>query len=334
MADPKFTEIKYRGPGSQDFIEVAVDAGMDVSGIQIVVYHPNGNVRSTNGIGDYDATMFGQDVYSLDAAVHKNGAVALVLDGVVLDFVSFDNVVSPTTGPAAGMSSTQIGSTGNNQNQSMQLDGNGNWVAGPLNEGTIPCFLVGTKIATRAGEIPVEDLRPGDHVMVRDGGFAPVRWIGRYTANARGEAFEKAAPIKIPRGALGRGQPSRDLYVSPNHRIWMRDASFEMLFESREVLIPAKQLVGWNGITQVGYVPQPEYFHFLFDRHQIVLSDGLLTESFHPGEVSLDQFQHEARDELLQVFPDLMDVATSGKTARRCLKSYEAQLALNAKSAA
>ncbi|KPA20260.1 hypothetical protein shim_32490 [Shimia sp. SK013] len=334
MADPNFTEIKYRGAGSQDFIEIAVDAGMDVSGIQVVIYHANGNVRSTNGIGTYDDTMFGLDVYSLDAAVHKNGAVALVVDGVVVSFVSFDNSVTPSSGPAAGMTSTQIGSTGNSQNQSVQLDQNGNWVTGPLNEGTIPCFLAGTKIATRRGEVSVEDLRPGDHVMVRDGGFAPIRWIGSYTTEARGPAFEKAAPIKIPRGAMGKGQPSRDLYVSPNHRIWMRDASFEMLFDSREVLIPAMQLVGWNGITQVSYVPKPEYFHFLFDQHQIVLSDGLLTESFHPGEVTLDQFQHEARDELLRMFPDLMQVATGGKTARRCLKSYEAPLALEAKSVA
>jgi hypothetical protein len=334
MADPKFTEIKYRGGASDDFIEVSVDAGMDVSGVQIAVYHPNGNIRSTSGIGSFEDTMFGQDIYSLGTGVHKNGAVALVVDGVVIDFVSFDSVVTANAGPAAGTSSTQTGSTGNNQNQSVQRDEDGNWITGPLSEGTIPCFLAGTKIATRRGEVAVEDLRPGDHVMVRDGGFAPIRWIGRYTANARGAGFDKAAPIKIPRGAMGKGQPSRDLYVSPNHRIWMRDASFEMLFEAREVLVPAKQLIGWNGITQVSYVPQPEYFHFLCDAHQIVMSDGLLTESFHPAEVTLDQFEHEARDEILRMFPDLMQVATGGKTARRCLKGYETQLAMNARSVA
>ncbi|MCP4819824.1 MAG: Hint domain-containing protein, partial [Shimia sp.] len=195
-------------------------------------------------------------------------------------------------------------------------------------------ILRGTKIATRNGEHPVEELRPGDHVMVRDGGFAPVRWIGSYTAGARGDAFERAAPVKIPRGALGKRQPNRDLYVSPNHRVWMRDASYEMLFDTREVLIPAKQLVGWRGITQVSYVPQPEYFHFLFDRHQVVLTDGVLSESFHPGEMALDQFENEARDDLLRMFPDLLQVAAEGKTARPCLTPHETPLALAAKSVA
>ena len=335
MADPYFTEIKYRGPANDDFIEVAVDEGIDVSNIQIVVYHPNGNLRSTNSIGTYEDTMAGRDVYSLaGVGVHKDGAIALVVDGVVIDFVSFDSVVSPTTGPAAGLTSTQIGSTGNDQNASVQLDDNGGWTTGGLNEGTIPCFLAGTMIATKRGEVPVEDLRPGDMVVVRDGGFAPIRWIGSVRANARGEAFQQNAPVCIPRGAMGRNMPARDLYVSPNHRIWMRDAAFEMFFAEREVLIPAKHLVGWKGIKQVSYVPEPEYFHLLFDSHQIIMSDGMLTESFHPGEVTIDQFEHEARDELLRLFPELINLASYGDTARRCLKSFEVPLALEAKSAA
>ncbi|PSL16573.1 Hint domain-containing protein [Shimia abyssi] len=335
MAEPRFTEIKYRGPGNQDFIEIAVPAGMDTSNIQVVVYNQNtGTIRSVNGIGDYQDTQFGQDVYSLSAPVHKDGAVALVVDGVVTEFVSFDSIVTAVGGPADGMQSDQIGSTGNNQNQSVQLDENGNWVSAGLNEGTIPCFLHGTKIATKRGEVAVEDLRPGDMVVVRDGGFAPIRWIGSYRANARGAGFEKSAPVRIPQGSMGRGVPARDLYVSPNHRIWMRDASFEVLFEEREVLIPAKQLVGWKGIEQVSYVPEPEYFHILFDKHQIILSDGLQTESFHPGELTIDQFEHEARDELMRMFPDLLDLAAYGETARRCLKSHEAKLAVASSTAA
>ncbi len=334
MATPNLTEIKYRGGAADDFIEVSIDAGADVSGISIVVYHPNGSVRSTNGIGSYQNTIAGNDVYSLGAGVHKNGAVALIQDGVVLEFVSFDSAVTAVNGPTAGMTSNQIGSTGNNTNQSVQLDENGDWVVGPINEGTIPCFLAGTLIATKRGEVAVEDLRPGDMAVVRDGGLAPIRWIGSVRTNAREGWFEQNAPIRIPKGSMGRNMPARDLYVSPNHRIWMRDASFEVVFTEREVLIPAKHLVGWNGVEQVNYVPEPEYFHLLFDSHQIIMSDGMLTESFHPGEVTLDQFEHEARDELLRLFPELIELASFGDTARRCLKSYEVPLALQVKSAA
>ncbi|MEQ9692664.1 Hint domain-containing protein [Shimia sp. SDUM112013] len=334
MPTPEITEIKYRGAASDDFIEVSIAQGTDVSTIQIVVYHPNGNIRSTDGIGVYQDTMFGKDVYTLSTGVHKNGAVALVQDGILIDFVSFDSVVTPATGPAAGVSSTQIGSTGNNQNESVQLDGDGSWTTGPINEGSIPCFLSGTLIATKRGEVAVENLRPGDRVVVRDGGFAPIRWIGSFTADARGANFEANAPVCIPRSAMGRGVPARDLYISPNHRIFMQDASYEVFFSDREVLIPAKHLIGWKGIRQVSYVPQPEYFHILLDQHAIILSDGLLTESFHPAGETFDQFEHETRDEILRMFPELLSLASNGDTARRCLKRFEVPLALSAKSAA
>lgn len=334
MATPQFTEIKYRGNATDDFIEVSIAEGDDVSGIQIVVYHPNGTVRSTNGIGTYEDTMFGKDVYSLSTGVHKNGAVALVQDGVVIDFVSFDNIITASGGAADGLTSVQIGSTGNNQNASVHIDDSGDWTTGPINEGTIPCFLSGTKIATKRGEVPVEDLTPGDMVVTRDGGFSPIRWIGSFRADARGANFENNAPICIPRNAMGRGVPARDLHISPNHRVWMNEPSYEMFFNEREVLIPAKHLVGWKGIKQVRYVPEPEYFHILLDKHQIIMSDGMLTESFHPADATFDQFDHETRDEMLRMFPELINLVSTGDTARRCLKRYEVPLALKAKSAA
>lgn len=199
---------------------------------------------------------------------------------------------------------------------------------------SIPCFLAGTLIATKRGEVAVEDLRPADMVVVRDGGFAPIRWIGSVRLDARGAWQDCHAPICIPRGAMGRNMPARDLYVSPDHRIWMRDAAFETHFAQREVLIPARHLVGWKGIKQVSYVPEPLYFHLLFDRHQILLSDGMLTESLDPGRLDLDQFDHQARDEMRRLFPDLLGLAGDSATARKCLTEDEAPLALGPRSAA
>ena len=334
MPDPYISEIKYRGGAATDFVEVAVDQGTDTSGIQLVIYHANGNVRSTNGLGAVESTTFGQDVFTVETGVHRNGAVALVQDGVVLSFVSFDNTVTANAGPAAGLTSISIGSTGTNQSQSLTSGDGNSYTTGPISEGTIPCFLHGTRIAMRDGERRVEDLKPGDRVMVRDGGFAPIRWIGRVTVSARGRNHTKNAPVRIPKGAFERGVPARDLYVSPNHRIWMNDPAFELHFANREVLVPAKHLIGWMGIGQVDYVPEPKYFHILFDQHQIVISDGLPTESFHPGEVTFDQFESESRDELLRLFPDLEALARQSSTARFCLKSHEVPLALVVKSAA
>jgi hypothetical protein len=188
-------------------------------------------------------------------------------------------------------------------------------------------------ICTREGEVPVEALKPGAQIVVRDGGYDTLRWVGRTQVQATGAELKQNAPIRIPKGTFGRGTPVRDLYVSPNHRIWMNDPSFEFYFAEREVLIPAKHLVGWKGISQVSYVPRPEYFHLLFDQHQIVISDGLQTESFHPSALTTGQFQHETRDELLRLFPAFIDLAETSETARHCLRGYEVPVALMALAA-
>lgn len=326
LADPYLSEIKYRGGPSEDFIEVAVDAGTSVAGLLVHVYNPNGTLRSVNSVSTYSGTIAGKDVYLIQTGIHKNGAVALSQDGTLLSFVSFDNVVTarPGTGPAAGQDSVQIGSTGNNQNASLATNGDGNYGVQTPDAGVIPCFLRGTRIACHTGLKCVEDLEPGDLVRNHRGDWVPLRWVGAVEVSARGGAID-LVPVKIARGALGKDQPLRDMWVSPNHRILMTDPQYELYFDGSEVLIPAKHLVGWNGISFDQTVPRIVYYHLLFDEHQVILSEGLYSESLHPASAVLDGMQQTALDEVYHLFPHLKTTAEAyGSTARQCLKAYEA----------
>lgn len=330
MADPYLSEIKYRGNAANDFIEVAVDAGSSVAGIIVQVFHPNGGLRSTNTLVSYAGTISGKDIYVINTGVHKNGAIALIDNGSVLAFVSFDSVVTANggTGAAAGMTSTQIGSTGNNQNASLVDDGSGSYgVQTPPDSGVIPCFLSGTRIATRTGQKLVEDLVAGDEVECSHGGFARLKWVGSVKIAITSRSTQHA-PIRIPRGAMGLGVPSRDLIVSPNHRILMSSPENELYFSEPEVLIAAKHLVGWQGIRVDHSIKHVTYHHLLFDEHQIIISEGLLTESFHPGDAALNGMDYDTIWELLTLFPELAEEQNGyGGTARQCLKSYESELA-------
>ncbi|MGL4822623.1 MAG: Hint domain-containing protein, partial [Plesiomonas shigelloides] len=84
----------------------------------------------------------------------------------------------------------------------------------------VPCFARGTMIRTENGEVAVEDLVAGDMVYTADRGYQPVRWIGsRRIGSAELMAFPKLRPIRIAAGALGEALPSKELVVSPQHRI-------------------------------------------------------------------------------------------------------------------
>ncbi|MEO0485484.1 MAG: Hint domain-containing protein [Pseudomonadota bacterium] len=185
---------------------------------------------------------------------------------------------------------------------------------------TIPCFVSGTLITTPTGERRIEELRPGDLVMTQDNGPQAVRWIGKRTMPARGEF----APIRIDAGALG---DHRQLMVSPQHRVLIRDTFSELLFGEAEVLVAAKHLV--NDLTirpmEGGFVT---YIHLLFDAHEVVYSEGLATESFLPGPQTNECFEEEVLLEICEIFPELNPVTGEGYSpaARRTLKSYEAEV--------
>ncbi|MCA8869724.1 MAG: Hint domain-containing protein [Rhodobacteraceae bacterium] len=195
-------------------------------------------------------------------------------------------------------------------------------------ERVVPCFTPGTRILTRKGEVPIEDLKVGDKVVTRDNGAQEIRWIGKKTLDGR-MLIENPhlRPILVRKGALGPNLPERDMMVSPNHRFLVANDRTSMLFEEREVLVAAKHLVDEKAVQQVTTVGTT-YIHMLFDHHEVVLSDGSWSESFQPGDYSLKGIGSAERDEIFELFPELRDSFGREKyvAARMSLKKKEAQL--------
>lgn len=192
----------------------------------------------------------------------------------------------------------------------------------------IPCFTPGMRIATPKGERRVEDLKVGDRVITRDNGIQEIRWIGSKTLDGKTLAANPhLKPILIQKGALGGGLPESDLLVSPNHRILVANDRTALYFDEHEVLVAAKHLVNNQGIQAVSRIGIT-YTHFLFDHHEVVLSNGAWTESFQPGDYSLKGIGNAQRNELFELFPELKTLEGIGaySAARKTLKKHEATL--------
>lgn len=169
-----------------------------------------------------------------------------------------------------------------------------------------PCFARGTLIATPTGEVRVEDLRVGDLVLTKDHGPQPLRWVGSARINAIGFANnDKIRPIRILAGALGPNRPRQDLLVSPQHRVLVSSKIAMRMFDKAEVLVAAKQLLEVEGISVARDVDYVEYFHILFDQHEIVYSNGAETESLYTGPQALKALGAEVAEEIYSLFPDL-----------------------------
>jgi len=179
-----------------------------------------------------------------------------------------------------------------------------------------PCFVRGTMIDTNRGEVAIENLLTGDLVRTADNGFQPIRWIGATTVSGLG----KLAPICIQKGSIGNTQ---DLLVSPAHRILICGWQAELLFGQSEILTSAKSLINDKSIT-THICDKVEYFHLLFDRHEIIFSNGAASESFHPVEASIGAMSYQSRQEILELFPELATSTTSyGPSARQTALPHE-----------
>jgi hypothetical protein len=147
-----------------------------------------------------------------------------------------------------------------------------------------PCFCAGTRIAVPNGERRVETLRAGDWVLLADGGKAQLIWAGRQVLSAAQLRLRRhLCPVIIPPGALGCGMPQRKLAVSPQHRVLLRGPVVAERCGTPEVLVPALRLVGTAGIHFAGPQQGTSYHHLLLSRHDLLISEGALTESFYLG---------------------------------------------------
>ncbi|MCB4454339.1 Hint domain-containing protein [Leisingera sp. McT4-56] len=305
----------YGGTGND-----TIDAGIDDD----LVEGGSGNDVITGGHGA--DTLSGGD----DRDTFIGGT-----DGDVVDGGSggddFDTLDLSGSGPFE-LTGVTVDPDGNSLSGTVNfLDGDGE-VTGSMTFGEIeqiiPCFTPGTLIATPLGERRVEDLQAGDRVITRDNGIQEIRWVGiRTLEGADMKGLAHLQPVLIRQGALGNGLPERDMMVSPNHRVLVANDKTALYFEDREVLVAAKHLTGLAGVDVVE-LASVTYIHFMFDQHEVVLSDGAWTESFQPGDQSLRGLDNAQRNELFELFPELKSQkGREGYTAaRRSLRKHEAHL--------
>ena len=190
-------------------------------------------------------------------------------------------------------------------------DGAGGSVTGAdltFDNTNVVCFAKGTQIQTITGDCLIEDLQVGDRVLTMDNGYQEIKWIGG-TRVSRETLSEnpKLKPIRIRAGALGSDLPKTDLVVSPQHRILVRSVIAIRMFDTNEVLIPANKLLAIDGIDIVDDGQDAEYFHMLFDRHEIVFSNGAPTESLFTGPEALKSVSADAQREIATLFAGILE---------------------------
>ena len=115
----------------------------------------------------------------------------------------------------------------------------------------------------------MEELKVADELVTHDGCCEPVVWKGSRAVDcARHPRPETVWPVRISAGAFGANVPERDLYLSPDHAVFVN-----------AVLVPAKLLINGGGITQMKR-NRIDYYHIELPEHTVILAEGLAVESY------------------------------------------------------
>lgn len=266
------------------------------------IYQPNDNTSSITTANGVTQIVNRGD----------NNADILILElrsgGVTRYFL----IPNDSLGDLPGISAISLGSFRTSPGSDATLNGF-------INNDVTVCFTKGVLIKTITGEKPIETLRTHDLVLTMDNGYQPIRWIGSRKLGCddlqRNPAFR---PIRIKAGALGPALPQRDMLVSRHHRILSRSKIARNMFGCPEVLVPAKDLVFLAGIDEACDIAQVEYWHFMFDKHQVVYAEGAAAESLFTGPEALRAVGPDALREIYEIMPDLAvaDLRVRGHLAR------------------
>ncbi|WP_304616033.1 Hint domain-containing protein [Paracoccus sp. (in: a-proteobacteria)] len=195
-----------------------------------------------------------------------------------------------------------------------------------IGEFLIPCFASDTLIRTASGEMRVDAITAGTLVWTEDRGLRPVAWAGQRHLDAN--MLDRAPhlrPILIRAGALGEGAPERNLRLSPQHRVLVRSKVAERMFGATEVLVAARHLLDLPGVEIDRDATGVTYVHLLFDRHELLRSNGLVTESLYTGRQALKAVGAAARREIAMLFPEILDLDHDPQPARPLTRGRRAR---------
>lgn len=252
-------------------------------------------------------------------------SIFLSADGVLLnlnDLVASGDVTvtgEVVIGAAGDIQATDLVAGGsltlNVQFQTLLFDHNGvlNGVGFDMSLETTPiCFAQGTRIMTANGPVEVEHLRAGDSVITLEGSSEPILWVGQ-RHHARLGAKHK--PIRIAQGALGNGQPERELWVSPQHRMFVSSKIAARVTGAAQLLVPAQCLLALEGVEQVAEVSEITYFHILLTDHRVIWAEGAAAESFFPGPMALQSLTERSLSEVSALLPGVIEGETVPRPA-------------------
>jgi autotransporter passenger strand-loop-strand repeat protein len=241
---------------------VAIDTTVSSGGVQGVT---SGGIASNTTIRDGGVEYLSSGGSAVSTSLAAGGLIDLANFPYVTGASASLNSSDMLTISAGGSSTTlQLAGDYTGEQFRVTSDTSGGTI---VTDSTVPCFCGGTRFLTNYGEVAVEMLQIGNQVTTISGTLRSIIWIGHRLIDCR-QHPEAVYPVRIMTGAFGNDFPHRDLYLSPDHSVFVDG-----------VLIPIHYLLNGSTIAQVT-IDEVTYYHVELATHGVILAEGLPCESY------------------------------------------------------
>jgi hypothetical protein len=246
-----------------------IDGGIGGSGA--VTVQSNTVLQLDQGVVSGQAISFSGGEVILKAPTQVQGTFAgfgagdtILASGIVANTPSFTGGALTLFNGATPVLTLNVSGSFTSSNFALAQTGGGTAITYQ-----VACYAAGTRIAVPRGWRAVEDLMAGDHVVLAHGGTAPITWVGHRALDCRRHPEPAAVwPVRVKAGAFAPERPSRDLFLSPDHAVFVDGG-----------LIPIRCLVNGGSIARVA-VDRVVYYHIELEKHHILLAEDLPAESW------------------------------------------------------
>ncbi len=171
-------------------------------------------------------------------------------------------------------------------------------------------FAQGTLIQTDQGYVAIEDLRPGAMIATADGGLQPLMWLGSMSLFP--QQLELGLPAcglyRVTDGGYGQDQNAPDLMMGPAARV----LPGILAIDSSSTLVDVSQLSDGNSVIYINVVSPVRVFHLGLASHRLIRANGVLAESYHPGNSSHMRLSAELYEHFLALFPHVKSLDDFG----------------------
>ncbi|SEB58771.1 Hint domain-containing protein [Rhodobacter sp. 24-YEA-8] len=127
-------------------------------------------------------------------------------------------------------------------------------------------LTVGTTVLTLEGDLPVQFLAPGDHVVTRSG--------AKILKSIKVSVMRDAGMIRVNASALGHDRPEADCFLAPGQKIMLRDWRARALYGQDVAMIEAQRLCDGDYI-RFETVSEIRLFTLAFDGDEIIYANGM-----------------------------------------------------------